>query len=410
MGPGRRAEGRPDRHRRAGRLGRGRAVREPGPRDAAARATSWRGDRLAARPGPRAVRAARLGVYLHGLAGEAVRERLGDAGLLASDLPDAIAVARKRLAAVAERRGAAEPARASGVAAAATPPDDAPAAGGDDRDAGPAATRDRSRTGSRRPACRRCRGPPGSRSTSTRSRPTSRSLRELAGPGVRVEPVVKADAYGHGDGAGRPGARGGRRRRALRRDLRRGGRAARRPGIERPILVLYPDPAGPGRARPRGAGSPSRVGDAALLERTRSPRSPRRPRGAAPELEVELEVETGSGAAASPPTDVVAAARVDRGRAGRPARRASGRTSRRPRIRPRTARPGRARSRRRSAALAAAGDRRSAPPPRGERRRCSPRTSRPTTRSGPGLMTTASSPDELEPASTLPPAAARSAR
>ena len=35
--------------------------------------------------------AARLGVYLHGLAGDAVRERFGDAGLLASDLPDAIA-------------------------------------------------------------------------------------------------------------------------------------------------------------------------------------------------------------------------------------------------------------------------------------------------------------------------------
>lgn len=48
--------------------------------------------------------AARLGVYLHGLAGDAVRDRLGDAGLLASDLPDALAIARKRLAAVAERR------------------------------------------------------------------------------------------------------------------------------------------------------------------------------------------------------------------------------------------------------------------------------------------------------------------
>jgi NAD(P)H-hydrate epimerase len=50
--------------------------------------------------------AARLGVYLHGLAGDSVRERLGDAGLLASDLPDPIAIARKRLAAVAERRSA----------------------------------------------------------------------------------------------------------------------------------------------------------------------------------------------------------------------------------------------------------------------------------------------------------------
>ncbi|MFL5757325.1 MAG: NAD(P)H-hydrate dehydratase [Chloroflexota bacterium] len=47
--------------------------------------------------------AARLGVYLHGLAGEAVRERLGEAGLLAGDLPDQIPLARKRLAALAER-------------------------------------------------------------------------------------------------------------------------------------------------------------------------------------------------------------------------------------------------------------------------------------------------------------------
>jgi ADP-dependent NAD(P)H-hydrate dehydratase / NAD(P)H-hydrate epimerase len=48
--------------------------------------------------------AARLGVYLHGAAGDAIRERLGDSGLLASDLPEAIAMARKRLAAIAERK------------------------------------------------------------------------------------------------------------------------------------------------------------------------------------------------------------------------------------------------------------------------------------------------------------------
>jgi hydroxyethylthiazole kinase-like uncharacterized protein yjeF len=48
--------------------------------------------------------AARLGVYLHGTAGDAGRERFGDAGLLASDLPDGLAVARKRLAGLAERR------------------------------------------------------------------------------------------------------------------------------------------------------------------------------------------------------------------------------------------------------------------------------------------------------------------
>ena len=50
-------------------------------------------------PGP----AARLGVYLHGTAGDLVRERLGDAGLLASDLPDIVPLVRKRLAAIAER-------------------------------------------------------------------------------------------------------------------------------------------------------------------------------------------------------------------------------------------------------------------------------------------------------------------
>jgi NAD(P)H-hydrate epimerase len=50
-------------------------------------------------PGP----AARLGVYLHGTAGDVVRERLGDAGLLASDLPDAVPLVRKRLAVIGER-------------------------------------------------------------------------------------------------------------------------------------------------------------------------------------------------------------------------------------------------------------------------------------------------------------------
>ncbi len=48
--------------------------------------------------------AARLGVYLHGTAGDVLRERLGDAGLLAGDLPLEIALARKRLAAMAKRR------------------------------------------------------------------------------------------------------------------------------------------------------------------------------------------------------------------------------------------------------------------------------------------------------------------
>jgi ADP-dependent NAD(P)H-hydrate dehydratase / NAD(P)H-hydrate epimerase len=48
--------------------------------------------------------AARVGVYLHGTAGEVIRERLGDSGLLASDLPGEIAHARHRLAGMRERR------------------------------------------------------------------------------------------------------------------------------------------------------------------------------------------------------------------------------------------------------------------------------------------------------------------
>ncbi len=50
--------------------------------------------------------AARLGVFLHGTAGESIRDRLGDAGLLASDLPFEIALARKRLTATRARRTA----------------------------------------------------------------------------------------------------------------------------------------------------------------------------------------------------------------------------------------------------------------------------------------------------------------
>jgi NAD(P)H-hydrate epimerase len=49
------------------------------------------------------VRAARAGVYLHGAAGEVVRERYGSAGVVASDLPDEIARVRRRLEAAAER-------------------------------------------------------------------------------------------------------------------------------------------------------------------------------------------------------------------------------------------------------------------------------------------------------------------
>jgi NAD(P)H-hydrate epimerase len=47
--------------------------------------------------------AACLAVYLHGLAAEHVRERLGDSGLLASDLPFEVARVRRHLAALGRR-------------------------------------------------------------------------------------------------------------------------------------------------------------------------------------------------------------------------------------------------------------------------------------------------------------------
>ena len=78
--------------------------------------------------------AARLGVYLHGLAGDIGRERFGDAGLLASDMPDGLALARKRLAAIAERRNASKRLGFGALTAAASPtpsPADRPAASPD---------------------------------------------------------------------------------------------------------------------------------------------------------------------------------------------------------------------------------------------------------------------------------------
>ena len=64
--------------------------------------------------------AARLGVYLHGVSGDGIRERFGDAGLLASDLPDGLAIARKRLVGLAERKSSG---KRLGFAARETPAD-----------------------------------------------------------------------------------------------------------------------------------------------------------------------------------------------------------------------------------------------------------------------------------------------
>ncbi|HET9346270.1 MAG TPA: alanine racemase [Candidatus Limnocylindrales bacterium] len=133
--------------------------------------------------------------------------------------------------------------------------------------------------------------------------------RELAGPGVLVEPVVKADAYGHGMipiagalvGAGADGLCVATLDEAI---------ALRAAGVRGRITVLYPIP--PALARAAAAnGIAVAAGDtellAGLLETI----------GSAPaftalegELEVELEIETGLGRGGVPLEGAVDAARA----------------------------------------------------------------------------------------------------
>jgi alanine racemase len=110
-------------------------------------------------------------------------------------------------------------------------------------------------------------------------------IRELAGPGTAVHPVVKADAYGHG---AVPVAR------ALAAAGADGFCVAafdeavqlRDAGIELPVLVLFPIPGGlVSEAARRGIAVT--VGDGRLLEELL--------RAGEPALDVHLEVETGLG-------------------------------------------------------------------------------------------------------------------
>ena len=225
--------------------------------------------------------------------------------------PTALAVARKRLAALAERR----PARngsgsgrvdglGDGLPATGRRPDAGDGAAGHDR-----AARDRrSRSGSPRPACRRSRGPRGSRSTSTRCAATSRRSASLAGPGVPVHPVVKADAYGHGavpvaralEAAGADGFCVATLDEAL---------ALREGGIRRadPRPVSRSRRRSPGRRR--GPGSRVTVGDARRCSTSCSGGADARADAPATRpLGIELEVETGLGRGGFAPEAIVAAA------------------------------------------------------------------------------------------------------
>ncbi|MBI2777402.1 MAG: alanine racemase [Chloroflexi bacterium] len=119
------------------------------------------------------------------------------------------------------------------------------------------------------------------------------TIRALAGPGIPVHPVVKADAYGHG---AVPVAR------ALERFGADGlcvaaydeAAALRDAGIAIPILVLYPIPAAWAEDAAR-RGIAVTAGDADALERLVARLERGGGAGGSPPLAVHLEVETGLG-------------------------------------------------------------------------------------------------------------------
>jgi alanine racemase len=130
------------------------------------------------------------------------------------------------------------------------------------------------------------------------------TLRRMAGPGVALLPVVKADAYGHGmvpiaralAAAGADGLCVATLDEAI---------VLTDAGLDAPLLVLYPVPAsGVAEAARRGiaiAGG----GSTALGETLAAAASA----GAAHDLSIELEIETGLGRGGVPPESAVDAAR-----------------------------------------------------------------------------------------------------
>ncbi len=119
-----------------------------------------------------------------------------------------------------------------------------------------------------------------------------RAIRTIVGPGVRVEPVVKADAYGHGavpvartlEGAGADGFCVAAFDEAV---------ELRRAGVRAPILVLYPVPPEVVALAARGRIAVS-AGGGVQLDRMLAAGSAAAGRGRR-RLEVHLEIETGLG-------------------------------------------------------------------------------------------------------------------
>ena len=134
-------------------------------------------------------------------------------------------------------------------------------------------------------------------------------LRDAVGPGVRVEPVVKADAYGHGavpvaralEAAGADGLSVATLDEAW--ELRDAGIAA-------PLLVLYPVPPGRVSAAAR-AGVAVSVGTGVLLARTLAAAADAVARDpGAPSLEIHVEIETGLGRGGVQPEEAADAIRL----------------------------------------------------------------------------------------------------
>jgi alanine racemase len=129
-------------------------------------------------------------------------------------------------------------------------------------------------------------------------------LRGIVGPGVRVEPVVKADAYGHGavpvsralEAAGADGLSVATFDEAV---------ELRDAGIALPILVLYPVPpewvADAALARIAVSVGPGRLSERILAAAARAVRA------GAPPLDIHLEIETGLGRGGVLPEDAAAA-------------------------------------------------------------------------------------------------------
>ncbi len=136
-------------------------------------------------------------------------------------------------------------------------------------------------------------------------------LREVVGPGVRVEPVVKADAYGHGsvpvaralEAAGADGLSVATLDEAL---------ELREAGIGAPILVLYPVPPEQAGAAVEGRIAVA-VGGGILTERLLGAAARLAAADPGAVLDVHVEIETGLGRGGVLPEDaaaVVAAVRA----------------------------------------------------------------------------------------------------